>query len=374
MNLRFCEACLSAFLVVLLSVGKIRGAETPKVEPASAGQPFGWRGDGTGRFPSAQPATKWSTTQNLRWKTEVGKGESCPVLAGGRVFVTVEPDLLVCLDAETGKERWRKPLRFSDIPGSPHDPGQSSQYGDMTPTPVSDGKYVWVFAGTGIVACYDLEGKRQWIQGFDLPLTTAYGRTASPVLIGDRFLVHFGPLVCLDARTGKLLWKNDAEASYGTPVWTTLGETHIVITPKGSVVRVSDGKILATDLGNCMYSSPVVQDNTVYFIEGESTAVRLPAQAAEQMKCQELWSVKLEGEFYASPVLTDERIYAVDKSAKYFVVDAKTGHTLLEKTLEFSRPENTYVYPSLCLAGKHLFIGNDAGESFLLSKTSKARP
>ena len=44
---------------------------------------------------------------------------------------------------------------------------------------------------------------------FEFKRTTTYARTPSPVLVGERLLVHFGPLCCLDAATGKLLWKND---------------------------------------------------------------------------------------------------------------------------------------------------------------------
>ena len=68
--------------------------------------PAGWRGDGTGQYASATPPTKWSATQNILWKTEVGTGSSAPVLANNRIFVTAEPHHLVCVDAASGKELW----------------------------------------------------------------------------------------------------------------------------------------------------------------------------------------------------------------------------------------------------------------------------
>jgi len=338
----------------------------------SLDRPVGWRGDGTGHFPSARPLTQWSANEHVRWKVEVGVGQSSPIVVGQRVFITVEPNLLICLDAETGKELWRKTHQFSDLPGEPKDPGQSNQYGDMTPTPVSDGQHLWVFVGTGMVACYDLEGTCGWIKGFDLPLATMYGRTASPVLVGKRLLVHFGPLVCLEASTGELLWRNDAaKASYGTPARTRIGDCDVVITPKGDIVRVADGKILATDLGNCMYTSPVVQDNVVYFIENDIVAVRLPNQIADPLPCKELWFGNLDGEFYASPVVAAGRIYTVDKDAHLFVLDANTGKTIANTTLEFSRTEGANVYPSLCRAGKFLFVGNDAGEMLVMEPVNQ---
>lgn len=333
-------------------------------------RPVGWREDGTGHYRSASPVTKWSTNENILWKTEIGAGQSSPIVVGERVFITVEPDLLVCVEANTGKELWRKSHKVSELPQGnslrDKDP-PSTGYGDVTPTPVSDGKRVWVFVGTGIVACYDVGGTRRWLEGFDFPLTSSYGRTASPVLVGERLLVHFGPLVCLDAATGKLLWKNEeAKANYGTPAVARIGGVEVVITPKGAVVRVSDGKTLASDLGNSMYASPVVQNNVAYFIDVDIAAVRLPDQATEPLKCKELWSGKLSGEYFASPVVYEGRIYAVDNTANFYVLDANTGKTVLERQLAFSRPDGLNLYPSLCMAGKHLFIGGDTGEMLVM--------
>jgi outer membrane protein assembly factor BamB len=354
-------------LLMLLVTGALVGAE----------RPVGFRGDGSGQYPSADPVTKWSARENVLWKTEVGAGSSSPIVVGRRVFVTSEPDLLICLDAETGKELWRKAHKVSDFPAALNakTPVRPNQYGDATPTPVSDGKRVWVFFNTGIVACYDLDGKARWMNWYDMRLTTNYGRTASPVLVGERLLIHFGPLVCLDAATGKLLWKNeDAKATYGTPAPARIGDVDVVITPDGHAVRLADGRILAADLGHCMYTSPVVQGRIVYFIDTSISAVQLPENAGDQFEGKELWFEDLSGEFFASPIVHGGRIYAVDRAANYYVIDANTGKPILKKTLELppaGRSESPNIYPSLCLAGKHLFVGNDAGESLLIEPGDK---
>jgi len=53
------------------------------------------------------------------------------------------------------------------------------------------------------------------------------------------------------------------------------------------------------------------------------------------------------------------------------VLDAKTGQTILSNTLEFSRAEGANVYPSPCLAGRALFVGNDAGETLIVEPTGQ---
>jgi outer membrane protein assembly factor BamB len=390
--MRSAATVLTSLLLAFVTTGS--GADNATVPSstfavASTGRPVGWRGDGSGLYLAATPVTRWSATENVRWKAEVGTGQSSPIVIGQRVFVTAEPDLLICLEAETGKELWRKTHRLSDArpvgaraeaPAvNAKDRVQSSAYGDATPTPVSDGKQVWCFIGTGIVACYDLDGKTRWVNWYDLRQNTMYGRTASPLLIRDRLLVHFGPLACLDAATGKLLWQNDnARASYGTPVATRIGEVDVVITPKGHVVRLADGKTLTSDLGNCTYTSPVVQGRMVYFIEGTMTAVQLPEQAAgaraEALECKELWSGELTGDVFASPLVRGERLYTVGKESNYLVIDTRTGKTIRQQKLQWASPERAdgaraeapNVYPSLCLAGNYLFASNDAGDTLLL--------
>jgi outer membrane protein assembly factor BamB len=350
---------------------------SPAFKP-TAGQPVGWRGDGSGQFPAANPPTVWSEKKNIVWKTDVGAGFSSPVLVGDRVLITTEPDLLICLDAASGKELWRKAHKTADFPAavSADPPPKPHEHGDATPAPVSDGKSVWVFIGTGIVACYDLDGTRRWSNWYDMSETTGYGRTASPVLVGGRLLVHFGPLVCLDAATGKVLWQADrARASYGTPAVTRIGGVDVAITAKGDVVRVSDGKILADGLGNCGYPSPIVEGGVAYFIDRKSTAVRLPEKAGEKIECKELWYEDLDPngppfrDFYASPLLIGGRIYTVDRDANYYVLDAGSGKSVLQKTLALppaGAKDGPNIYASPCLAGKLLFLSNDAGETLLL--------
>src|SRR6516162_1068172 len=76
--------------------------------PALSGETIGWRTDGTGCYPKAQPPLEWSTTKNVVWKTPMpGYGVSHPVLLGQRVFTCAEPGTLLCLNREDGKILWQ---------------------------------------------------------------------------------------------------------------------------------------------------------------------------------------------------------------------------------------------------------------------------
>ena len=71
--------------------------------------PVGWRGDGSGIFPNTTPATQWSPTQNVVWKTKLPDwSNATPLIVGDKIFVMSEPDVLVCCDVASGKILWQK--------------------------------------------------------------------------------------------------------------------------------------------------------------------------------------------------------------------------------------------------------------------------
>lgn len=83
--------------------------------PAS-GQVVGWRSDGTGRCPDAQPILEWSKEKNVLWKTPLEKwSNATPILVGERIFVCEEPDVLVCLARKDGRILWKKATPLTDL-------------------------------------------------------------------------------------------------------------------------------------------------------------------------------------------------------------------------------------------------------------------
>ena len=100
--------------------------------PAADASPsvIGWRGDGySGVMPTdCKPPRDFDgiTGKNLRWKAPLpNHGNSAPLPVGNKIFVTCDggwPEgqdcpQLVCFDADTGKELWRRDLdHFDNLP------------------------------------------------------------------------------------------------------------------------------------------------------------------------------------------------------------------------------------------------------------------
>jgi len=76
--------------------------------PAFCGEILGWRMDGSGCYPDADPPTYWSKDANIIWSApfERAASFSSPVLIGDKVITTAGPALVACFDAKTGARIW----------------------------------------------------------------------------------------------------------------------------------------------------------------------------------------------------------------------------------------------------------------------------
>lgn len=177
-------------------------------EPDAA--PADWRGfrgtDGSGVQARGRLPATLDVDAQLVWKQPVPGGYSSPVLVAERLFVTARAEtelLTLCLDAATGRERWRR--------AQPYD-GSALSSSAAAPTPATDGERVYVlFHHTGLSA-YDLDGRLRWRHSLGAPFAVHHGLSTSPVLAGGKVLVQIDEdraarIVALDAETGARVWE-----------------------------------------------------------------------------------------------------------------------------------------------------------------------
>lgn len=350
-----------------------------------------WRFDGNGHFPNIDPPVEWGRERNILWKSTVGpSGFSSPIVVKDKVFVTEEMGSLICLDLADGRMLWKKDL-FSkgskDIPvalSAKLMRGCGGDSKESTPTPASNGEFVFYINAMGLCACYDLEGRQQWIRIIETAEDEElFG--SSPIFVGDRIILSWGCLLALDAKDGRTLWKAPGVLpAYGTAVVTRIGGESVAITPTGAIVRLRDGEVLCTELFESDCTTPLVEGNVLYLIDAVSTALELPAKAEPGMQIRKLWKTKLRGQFMASPVLRDGLLYTIEsKRCRLHVIDAETGRVLTPVgKLEKEKPGADvtaaglkidglacarYAYASPVAAPKHIYLFDDAGNAALLA-------
>jgi outer membrane protein assembly factor BamB len=165
---------------------------------------------------------KFSPTENVKWSVALpGSSAATPIIWGDRVFLTAadaktNKQYALCLDRQTGKELWRAETGESATDG---------QYSNTcSPSPVTDGKLVVFFYGTGDLVAFDFAGKKLWDRNLG-PFAFQWTFSSSPLLHDGRLIMQIlqrdvavrgrgkptgneSYLLAIDPATGKDLWRS----------------------------------------------------------------------------------------------------------------------------------------------------------------------
>jgi outer membrane protein assembly factor BamB len=148
-----------------------------------------------------------------------GASAATPVIWGDRVFATAadpktKKQSALCLDRRTGAQLWRAEISEFTTDG---------QYSNScSPSPVTDGKLVVFFFGTGDLVAFDVAGKKLWERNIG-PFAFQWTFSASPLLHEGRLIMQVlqrdvavrgngqptgneSFLLAIDPATGKDLW------------------------------------------------------------------------------------------------------------------------------------------------------------------------
>ncbi len=271
--------------------------------------------------------TAWNVKDgtNVRWKAELpGRGVSCPVVAGGKVYVTsctgYRQDRLhvVCLDAASGKKLWERQLWAT---GSTNCHPKTSM---AAPTPAVEGGYVYALFATGDLACLDAGGNLLWYRSLvrDYPtITNQVGMAASPVAWkGLVFVPMENPgdqsfVAALDAKTGRNRWKQDRgrDMNYVTPLVLPRADgADVLFQSKGELTaydaETGSQRWTFRDAALSIVSSPLPADGAVLAGGGEVVAVR---PAPENGTAEALWKSARLRSGYTTPLVYRKRVYAL---------------------------------------------------------------
>ena len=255
---------LLALILLLAQVAPAAGADWPR-----------FRGpNGTGVQDGDRLPAEVGASRNVVWKTALPPGYSSPVVSGDLVFVTAfegEKLLTIALDRKTGKERWRRE--------SPRDRREKldQRNGPASPTPVADGKNVYVFFADYGLLSYTFAGEERWRTPLG-PFSNVYGMGGSPVLAGGLVV-----LVCDQSRgsfaagfrqsDGREVWRTprpDAVSGHSTPiVYDPPGGPLQVVSPgsfRMDYYEAATGAIVSWvgGLPGEMKSGPVLVGDTIY--------------------------------------------------------------------------------------------------------------
>ena len=320
---------------------------------APAGNWPQWRGPQlNGTSDERNLPLKWSATENLSWKLPLpDRSGSTPIVWGERVFLNVaEGDSLFlwCVDRNKGALAWKRLLG-----GGNH---RERKQNMSSPSPVTDGKSVYVMTGTGVLKGFDFEGRELWARDIQKDYGAfglQWGYASSPLLHEDALYVQVlhgmktdepSYVLRINRATGKTVWKverptdaiMESPDAYTTPTLLRhAGKTEIVITG-GDVVTGHDpatGKELWRAGGlnpeNAPFyrivASPVVHDGIIYAPTRVKPLLAFRAGGRGDItKSHLVWSAPF-GPDVPTPVTDGKYFYIVGDKGIVWCLDAKTG-------------------------------------------------
>lgn len=183
---------------------------------------------------------------------------------------------------------------------------QYSLYSTVSASPVVAGNHLLVAAENGNLYAFDLIHKqRSWLYH------TEAGIASTPAVANGNayFLSRDGFFYALELATGKLLWR-----------FATRGEQRFAAVG-GFGLPKALGPI--PDPWDFYLSSPLVQDNKVYFGSSDHHVYALDATTGKL-----IWSFKTDDMVHSSPAYANNKIFIGTWGTKLYALDAQTGNTL----------------------------------------------
>lgn len=285
------------------------------------------------------PAT-WPKELAQKWKTTVGAGDATPALVGDKLYVFSREggdEVTRCLDAATGKELWQDKYAADAVSGP-----DSGHGGPRSSPAVVDGKVV-TLGVCGTVSCLDAaSGKMIW-RKTDFPGAWPRFHTAtSPLIVGGLCITQLGKenegaIVAYDLANGQQKWKwSDEGPGYASPVLLTVGDTKIIVTETAkSIVGIgaADGKLLwqvpyAPQGMAHNAATPIVDGQTLIFCgQGRGARAIKVEKQGDAFTTKELWSNTENSVQFNTPVLKNGLVFGLTQRGNFFCLNAETGKT-----------------------------------------------
>jgi outer membrane protein assembly factor BamB len=338
--------------------------------------------------------TRWSAEDNVTWKLAMPSWTGAtPVIWGERIFLNVADgnDLFLwCVDREKGEPVWKKLLGSGNT--------TMRKQNMSSPSPVTDGKNVWVMTGTGVLKSFDFAGNEQWARNVQKDygrFGLQWGYASSPLLYEDALFVQVlhgmktddpSYLLRIDKKTGKTIWRverptkaiSESPDSYTTPALVRQGNSVEIVITGGDCVTGHDpatGKELWRANGlnpdnNPNYrivASPVVYEAVVYAPTRVKPLLAIKAGGrGDVTQSNKLWAFD-HGPDVPTPVTDGKYFYVVDDRGIMWCLDAKTGQAVWGP----QRIKPAIYSSSTVLADDKLYVTNEEGLTTVLKAGPK---
>lgn len=363
----------------------------------------GWRGPSSnGVSGETKVPTDWSPDRGIAWKTTLpGRGSSSPIVWGDTIFLTAEiegetvpdikppvhflrgnkfrhPDsvaadrihrlLAIAVNAKTGAILWQRTAYEGLVYDEHH-----KKANHAAPTPVTDGKYVYFYFGSGGLYAYDFAGKLAWSMSPGKLGTEGLGTGASPAMDANRVYLQCDQdegegsfVVAVDKETGKTVWRKERKSSVS---WSSplVLNSELLTAALDSVVAYnpSNGEVLWRTgglNGNAVPSITYTQ-GMAFFSTGYPLRHTLAVKMGGSGEVKPEWEYAKGTGYVPSGIAYGDFVYLITDKGILSSLDAKTGKVHYDN----GRPPvpATYSASPVAFDGK-LVLTSEDGDSFVV--------
>jgi len=353
-----------------------------------------WRGPNlNGLSGEKNLPSRWSPEENIVWKLPLPSWSgSTPIIWRDLIFLNVADGdslSLWCVNRKKGDVLWKSPLGGGNV--------KMRKQNMSSPSPVTDGKSVFVMTGTGILKGFDFSGKELWARDIQKdygPFGLNWGYASSPLLVDDSLYVQVlhgmktdaaSYVMRIDKKTGKTLWKVERATSairespdaYTTPGLLRYGKSIEIVITGGDCVTGHDPATGAelwranglnpdNDPFYRIIASPVIFNDIIYAPTRVRPLLALKAGGRGDISSSHLLWSTVNGPDVPTPVTDGKYFYVVNDRGIMWCLDAKTGQEIYGQ--QRIKPGTYSASP--VLADDKLYITNEDG----LTTVVKAGP
>lgn len=342
-----------------------------------------WRGPGRDSLITGNPWPGKLSGITPLWRADLGEGYPGPIVSADRVFVAetkgAKEEVVRCLDRKTGKQLWE-----NSWTGSLSVPFFARSNGSwIRATPAFDGDALYVAGIRDVIVCLDAAtGKERWradlMDRYKTPLP-AFGFVSSPLIDGDALYVQAAAsFLKLNKKTGDTIWRTlkDGGGMYGStfssPTIATLGgKRQILVQTRTTLagVNAEDGSVLwSKDIpamrGMNILTPTVYKDGVFTSAYGAKTYRFDVKKEGEKLGIEQAWDIKMEG-YMSSPVVIGKHAYLHLRNQRFSCVDLETGKTLWTTSKAFGK------YWSMVAQGDKILALDERGVLYLIQASSE---
>jgi outer membrane protein assembly factor BamB len=301
-----------------------------------------WRGPGrTGSVQNARLPRDWLERElSVRWRKPVPEGYATPLVDSRRVYIfgrEADHEVVQVHDLATGRLRWRVgyPAEYDNRdPKGPHGSGPRA-------TPVLHDERLFTYGINEVLSCLDAEtGRRLWRIDFPRQFATeppGYGASSSPMIAGRHLIVPDGDrLFAIDYRSGSRVWDVEADSFYASIIHGTLdGLDQFIAFSRYRLLGVdaAEGRALWSlpypSLFGSNIATPVVWEGRV-IISSSSQGTRAvrPRRREGRWFVEPVWHTNRLRAYLTSPVVHRDHLYGLDEGGTLFCLSLEDGRTL----------------------------------------------